>query len=137
MTEDLYDEAYELVDNQTPGGNVKHHFGGSYQPSLDELVSVMTEETYDTYKSKKRPTALDILFPQFVDLKGQDSQVRLPRGVDRVVLDENYDGEYEVYYSNPEGDQLDTVWKGSDANYALYVLDAQADNFQLGRVVLL
>ena len=96
-----YDLAYELVDNQSPGGSKVFHFGESYQPTLDELISVMTEDTYATYKGSKRKGAFETLFPMFIDLSGHDEQYRLPSGttqVQVVAVDDVYEGEWVRFY---------------------------------------
>tara|TARA_R110000824_G_scaffold158767_3_gene332811 strand:+ start:337 stop:765 length:429 start_codon:yes stop_codon:yes gene_type:complete len=60
-------------------------------------------------------------------------------GADRVVIDEDYDGNYEVYYSNPEGEHLDDV-KGSPFSTreeAARNARQIADEYKLGLVDLL
>mgnify|MGYP003628897681 CR=1 FL=1 len=58
-------------------------------------------------------------------------------GADRVVIDENYDGDYEVYYSNPEGEHLDDIGTFTHRKAAAAHARSIADENKLGLVDLL
>lgn len=57
--------------------------------------------------------------------------------IDRVVVDEDFDGNYEVYFSNPQGDHLDDIGTFETRQEASKKARSVADELQLGLVELL